>query len=183
MVSSELYAVTLKSLNMWLNLELLSNCSIMLEWWVILHPISTGWKTASRMYYCMRWRWWKRRLGGLVENNEYNVVILFMRGIPAIPCAYPTRRILCFNMHPGKKKLCFLSRESPLQFAAGQHDSQLNSLMIALQVEKSQKNILPKVRGDAECQERAEEFSNHYLNTQPWPPLTLVCEYHKMGSL
>lgn len=47
-------------------------------------------------------------VGGPVEkkknNNEYNVVILFMRGVPAIPYAYPTRCVGCFNIHPGKKK-------------------------------------------------------------------------------
>lgn len=50
--------------------------------------------------------------GGLVEkkkNNEYNVVILFMRGVPAVPSAYPTRCVGYFNIHPGKKG--FLSRD------------------------------------------------------------------------
>lgn len=35
-----------------------------------------------------------------------------------------------------------------------------------------------RLRSDAACQERAEEFSNPYQNTQLCPPLTLVCEHH-----
>ena len=38
---------------------------------------------------------------------------------------------------------------------------------------KRQKNILQRPRGDAVCQERAEEFSDCYQNTQPYPPLLL----------
>lgn len=124
--------------------------------------------------------WWKKK-----KNNEYNVVILFMRGVPAIPHAYPTRCVLRFNIHPGKEKtqLPVMGPSTATQRALGQQrDSRLNSLMIALQVEKSQKNILQRPRGDAVCQERAEEFFNRYQNTQPCPPLTLVCEHHAMGS-
>lgn len=82
-------------------------------------------------------------LGGLVgkkkkkKNNEYNVVILFMRGVPAIPCAYPTRCVGCFNIHPGekKKKSTALPVEGPAT-ASRQRDTMLNSLMMVRQVEK-----------------------------------------------
>lgn len=85
-----------------------------------------------------------------------------------------------------KKNSTQLPVEGPS--AAAQHalannvDSRLNSPMIALQVEKRQRNILHRPRGDAACQERAEEFSNPYQNTQQCPPLTSVCEHHAMGS-
>lgn len=121
-------------------------------------------------------------VGGLVEkrrNNEYNVVILFMRGVPAIPRAYPTRCVGCFNIHPGKKKKinsasCRGTLRCSPACISRQRDSLLNSLMITLQVEKkSQENILQRPRGDAASQERAEEFSDRYQNTQLCPPNSL----------
>lgn len=38
------------------------------------------------------------------KNNDYNVVILFMRGVPAIPCDYPTRCVGHFTYTSWKKK-------------------------------------------------------------------------------
>lgn len=80
---------------------------------------------------------WKKKKK---KNNECNVVILFTRGVPAIPRAYPTRCVGCFNIHPGKKKKnrpSFLSRDRA-RFGR-QRDSRLNSLMMALQVEERKK--------------------------------------------
>lgn len=73
------------------------------------------------------------------------------------------------------KKSTMLPVEGPstaTQHASAGSNSLLNSLMLVFQVEKSQKNILQRPRGNAASQERAEEFSDCYQNTQLCPPLT-----------
>lgn len=38
-----------------------------------------------------------------------------MRGVPAIPCAYPTRCVGCFNIHPGKRGKKRKSTQLPVE--------------------------------------------------------------------
>lgn len=89
------------------------------------------------------------------ENNEYNVVILFMRGVPAIPCAHPTRCVGCFNIHPGKKKEekkfqpGFLSWDSLLQPSVLQRTTWLSAELShdSVSGRKKSEKYTPKAQG------------------------------------
>lgn len=121
-------------------------------------------------------------LGGLVgkkkkkKNNEYNVVILFMRGVPAIPCAYPTRCVGCFNIHPGEKKKkinCASCRGTRHCEPTAWHHAEL-SHDGASGREKKARKINSKGRG---VMRRAKRGQRNFPTI-----IKMVCEHHVMGS-